>query len=740
MAVNYLRPSTAPMIHVKFGLRYPLFVVLPPLLLLLPLALLFLNNVLRIAPAQVWSIGLAAAAVYGAGAVAFIAAIAPRSQRVGSEQRNLSDAVSNCLQATEIAAALVWLVCGSVLAIGGALFVSPTLAGLQYFVEAALIIAAPSMAWSYWAGKHMLLSIAGDAELEYRGTTYGIAVKVAMVFIGFFAVSVGALVLLVSSHVEARLREAGVASQSILTDVTAFGLIIGLITAIIFAAATFFLARDITRPLNELIHLAREMAEGHFDVRPHVFSDDEVGKLARSFGGTRNALRALLSRIESSGIAITAGVRAMTTGTTALLSGAHEQQDLNAMSSDSVKSVSGEARSVLGAVDKVAGLSYDAAGAAMELNASSTEVARRMEDLFKSVEKTSSSTMEIDATARETSNRTNELAGVGNEVLTFVTEMDAAVAEITRTAHATSDLSNQVRNDAAAGRKAVTETVDGIRKTQDSTGRAVDAFNELQKSVGKIDQIVEFIDSVTDETKLLSLNAAIIAAHAGENDYGFSVIAEEVRNLSERTRRATSEIAGIIHGLQPVTRQAVAALDEGVSNIEHTVGLASQASESLNKIVGSADGSQTMVRKISKAIEEQAQASRHLRDVTGRVSDTIREIHRATEGQADGTRLLAAEAERVRDIAQQVNRSAEEQRVAAGGIATAMEQMAGDVRDIRDRLERQLTQAEQIAGASETTLSIAKKNSTIAEDFNRELEALFASASAFEEEVGRFRV
>ncbi|HSP13831.1 MAG TPA: methyl-accepting chemotaxis protein [Thermoanaerobaculia bacterium] len=739
MAVNYLRPSAAGL-GVSSASRYPLFIVFPPLAVLLPLALAFLAHVLRLDAAEAARIGAFAAVAYGAGSIAFVIAIARRSREVEMATENAGEAVSRCLRATEFGALLLWLAGGSILAIAGTIAVAPSLAGLQYFGEAALIIAAPAMAWSYWAGKQMLLSMARGTEIDYRGNPYSIAVKIAMVFIGFFVVSVGALVLLVSSHVASRLREAGVAAGSIVADLTRYGLVIALLTAVVFAVATFFLARDITAPLNELIHIAREMAEGHFDVSPHVFSDDEIGKLARSFGATRNSLRSLLSRIGSSGADITQGVRAMSSGTTALLSGAHEQQDLNAAETESVRNVSGEARSVLQAVDKVTGVSYESASAATQMNASSTEVAHRMDDLFRSVEKTSSSTLEIDAIARETSRRTNDLTAVSSDVLTFVTEMDASVGEIMRTAHATADLSAQVHNDAVAGQRAVSATTNGIRTTQESTRRAVDAFEELQGSLSKIHQIVEFIESVTDEAKLLSFNAAIIAAHAGEHDYGFSVIAEEVRKLSERTRNAAGEIGGIVRNLRPVAQQAVAALEDGVANVGQTVDLASQAAASLNKIVTSADRSQEIVLTISSAIEEQAMASKHLRDLTARVSDTIRDIDRANETQAEATRLLAEEAEHVRDIAQQVNRSTEEQRIAAGGIATAMENISGDVRVIRDRLERQLVQAEQIATASVTTLSIAQKNSAIAEDFKRELEGLFASATAFEEEVARFRV
>ncbi len=744
MAVQYLRPSgTAIAVPARLTALYGWAIALPPAVALVPVAIAFLASVVHFSPGDLVRVVAAAAVVYGAGVLAFVVFVGRCARDVEEAidtRRNASAVVSQCLASTELGALILWVGAGALLAAAGAYTYAPTLAGLQNFFEAAMIVAAPAMAWSYWTGKKMLLLMAGQVRIHYTGRPYSLGVKIAMVFIGFFGISLGALVQLISSHVAAQLTAAGLDAPAIASDITRYALLMALVTAVVFAVATFFLARDLTSPMNELIRVANEMASGHFDVDARVFADDEVGKLADRFGVTRDSLRSLLSNVGNSGAAITNGVRAMTAGTNALLSGAHEQKDLNQLATESVNAVGSEARSVLEAVDKVAAGSYDSAGSALELNASSTEVARRMDDLFRSVEKTSSSTTEIDATARETSHRTNELSGVGSEVLTFVTQMDASVAEITRTSHATADLSTQVRNDAAAAQQAVTATVEGIRSTQEATRRTAGAFEDLQNSLKKIDQIVLFIDSVTDETKLLSLNAAIIAAHAGEDDYGFSVIAEEVRQLSERTRTATAEIAGIIRGLQPVTKQAVVALGEGVGNVERTVDLAQQASASLEKIVGSSDRSRDMVQKIARSLEEQVMASRHLHDVTSRVSDTIREIHRANEGQAEATRLLAVEADHVKDIAKQVNRAADEQRIASGSIAKSMEQIATDVKMIRDRLERQLAQADQIANASKTTLAIAQKNSSIADDFNRELESLFASASAFENEVARFRV
>ncbi len=717
--------------------RFALAIVLPPLAVALPVAIAFLIHVTRVEVGMATRIAVAAGAAYIAGAIVVMLALARAVRRVRIDldaRRDPSESVSRALSQTVLWSAMLWIGWGLILGMAGAAMINRTLLGLQYFAEASLIVAAPAMAWSYWVGKRLLVrAAAGAARLEYRGRMWSIGAKIAIVFIGFSIVSTGALVLVISSRVATRLGE------EVAYEIGAFGLGVALVTTFIFALATWFLARDITAPMNALVRLAQEMAEGRFTADPRIFSDDEAGKLTHSFGVTRLKLRGLIEHVGDSGESITEGVRRMTGGTDSLVDNAHEQSGMASRSSDALIKVQDEAQSVLREADRVADLTADSAGRATELRASVVEVSRRMDELFHSVEKSSAAATEIDASARETASRTMTLASIGNDVVAFVAEMDATADQITQTAQQTAALSTLVRNHAAEGRVAVDETVDGIRSAQESTRRTAGAFDALQKSLGQIDQILLFIDDVTNRTNLLSLNAAIIAAQAGRQDHGFSVIAEEIRQLADRTRNATKEIAGIIRNVQPIARQAVEALEEGVVNVDRTVELAHNAATALVTILGSADRSLEMTQSITRALEEQSKASHHLHNVAARMSENIAEMHRATEGQAVATRMLAAEAERVSDIALQVKRATTEQTAAGDGIAKAMEQIANDVLSIRDRLDRQLRQAEQIAAVSKVTLSIAERNRTIAEQFRTALQALLHSGREFEAEVARFR-
>ncbi|HYC90310.1 MAG TPA: HAMP domain-containing methyl-accepting chemotaxis protein [Thermoanaerobaculia bacterium] len=529
------------------------------------------------------------------------------------------------------------------------------------------------------------------------------------------------------------------AYRGIPNQVMTYTLIVMLLTTAAFIVATIVLSRDVTHPLHELRGVAQEMAGGNFEVAPRVFADDEVGQLAGSFGETRFNLRRLLGRVGGSGTTITDGVRVITGGTEMLLARSREQSELTQRSTSSLENVRGGIREVLQAADTVNDLTHDASARSLELQASAEEVARSMDYLFQSVEKTSSSATQMNATMGETSQRTEVLASIGEEVLSFVAEMDSTVSELLTSSQSTAELAEQVREDARGGGDAVQRTVEGINATHELTVSTARTMDELQRSVGEISRILSVIEEVANQTNLLSLNAAIIAAQAGEHGAGFTVVSDEIRQLAERTRGSTKEIAAIIKAVQSGSRAAVAKMHEGVARVTQNVKLAEEAASSLTKIVASATRSYEMATRISRSLGEQSSASRRLHEVTSRMSDHIAEINRATSEQARGTQLMAQESERVRDIAAQVKNATEEQSQAGRGITAALERMADDARAMRDLLERQLEETDRIADASRVMLDIARQNDDVAREFDSTMQNLVRSGREFETEVGRFR-
>ncbi|HEV7768750.1 MAG TPA: methyl-accepting chemotaxis protein [Thermoanaerobaculia bacterium] len=829
----------------SFTRRYLLWLLIPPIVISIPPALLFLSQVVQLTSTGAGMLALMLVVMYAGGCVLFTLTVRPYAEAVEEAIRgrgDLSTAMSECLDRTKTVSIALWVGGGLVFAaIAAAIFMRSVL-GFAYFIVSSLIAAFVSVVWGYAMGKHRLNEAASEAgqRVHYTGNELSLGKKIAIVFIGSLTISMAALTLLISSRVSSTLEILAITSASdrftrvldsasipanvdeatletlrlyipaeyslhvidrqngsviktkqgdplaaneidairkigsgdsrafigphvirfqLLKDnrsilvlaipwtpyknipfqITFYTIIVALLTTIVFGAATIVLSRDVTRPLRELRELSREMAEGNFDVAPRVFADDEVGQLADSFGETRSNLRRLLGRVGGSGSTITDGVRVITGGTEMLLSRSQDQTDLTQSSSLALENVRGGIGSVLGAADTVSDLTQDASARALELQASAEEVARSMDVLFQSVEKTSSSTTEMNASMNEMSNRTEVLAGIGDEVLSFVSEMDSTVSELLSSSHSTAELAQQVREDASAGGAAVNRTVEGIEATHELTMSTAKTIDELQRSVGQISQILNVIEEVANRTNLLSLNAAIIAAQAGEHGAGFTVVADEIRELAERTRGSTKEIGTIIKAVQSGSRTAVQKMHEGVARVTDNVKLAQDAAQSLGKIVASATRSFEMATRISRALSEQSSASRRLHEVTSRMSDHISEINRATREQARGTQMMAQESERVRDIAAQVKSATEEQSLAGKGITIALEKIADDARAMRDLLERQLQETDRIADASRVMLDIAQKNDAIAREFNVTVQNLVRSGQDFESEVTRFR-
>ncbi|MGK2859932.1 MAG: methyl-accepting chemotaxis protein [Thermoanaerobaculia bacterium] len=526
---------------------------------------------------------------------------------------------------------------------------------------------------------------------------------------------------------------------SIPAQIAKFTVIVSIITTLIFVAVTLFLSKDLGGPLRELRRSAMRMAQGDFGSEARIFADDEVGSLAASFDETRVNLRSLLAKMGDRGNAITEGVKVISSGTDTLVTGAREQTELTRNASAAVSNVRSGAETVVTATDKVGEFASESSSRATELLAAAEHVVRNMDELFNSVDKSSSSVAQMNATAGSTSGRTDVLSNIGEEVLSFVTEMDATIDELRKTAQSTAEISRRVREDAAAGSDAVGKTVRGIQETSQTTMLTAQVMNELQKSIGKISQILTVIEEVTNKTNLLSLNAAIIAAQAGEQGSSFTVVADEIRELAERTRGSTKEIGGIVKAIQHGSKEVVGSMHEVVENVKKSVQLAQEAADSLSKIQQSSGRTWEMANQISSALDEQGAASRHLHDVTSRMSDHIGEIHRATTEQASATQMLSEESERVRDIALQVKRSADEQSLSARGIGDAMENIANDIGAIRKMLESQRKETEKISKASSTMLDIAQANDSIAQEFNRALGDLMETGREFDNELKRFR-
>eukprot|EP00003_Mantamonas_plastica_P030768 TRINITY_DN7755_c0_g2_i1.p1 TRINITY_DN7755_c0_g2~~TRINITY_DN7755_c0_g2_i1.p1 ORF type:complete len:609 (-),score=96.07 TRINITY_DN7755_c0_g2_i1:406-2232(-) len=206
-------------------------------------------------------------------------------------------------------------------------------------------------------------------------------------------------------------------------------------------------------------------------------------------------------------------------------------------------------------------------------------------------------------------------------VATAINEMSAAAGEIAQNAQQTADAANTADQDSRASLETVAASRDAVQKLATEVTAAANVIDTLGKDVSSITTVLEVIQGIAEQTNLLALNAAIEAARAGEAGRGFAVVADEVRNLAQRTQASTEEINNMIERLQKGANDAVEVMKASTAVSNVSMEKAQDAMEALNRIAEAITSISQMTSQIATASEEQTSVTEELNSSITRISD-----------------------------------------------------------------------------------------------------------------------
>jgi methyl-accepting chemotaxis protein len=548
--------------------------------------------------------------------------------------------------------------------------------------------------------------------------------------------AIGDVALRVSLSLDAELEAVANARRNI-------ALAGGLGLALAFGAS-LVVSRGLLRPILQLRDAAGKVGGGDLRIELGGARGDELGEVSRAFqrmardlGGTVGRVAEGANRVDGIAGGISLAAEGLVEVARAQARSAEETAEVLAELGADVQQIAQQAAESARSLDEA----VDGSSASFrELAVSGDQLARNASDFAERSEEIGQSIEQMIASATDVGAATSQLLSAVRSTADSMASMETATSDVSSHVETTARLSGDVVTASEDGRQLVRSTVAGMDTIRSTTAEAQAVIASLRHRADAIGRVVAVIDEVTDETALLALNAAIIAAQAGERGKAFAVVADEMKALANRVQEGAKEIDGLVGAVQAESANAVRSIERGAASVQEVVGLARKAEKSLDQIAEAARESGDRMGESARAASAQKAVASEVAKQMDLVRQSAERIREATREQEQGNQVVRSSSEALRGVAREVRTTIEEQARGAAHIGTNIETVQRAVRDITRGLAGQAAAHDRVARLVKASREHTQSHEESAARLGGAAGELAREAQILREAVSRFRI
>ncbi|HXI89722.1 MAG TPA: ABC transporter substrate-binding protein [Blastocatellia bacterium] len=494
---------------------------------------------------------------------------------------------------------------------------------------------------------------------------------------------------------------------------------------------------------ERVLEVLAQIAQGDLSVLANGKQLALAGKdrhLLLNLDGLARRLRYIVGRLQRAADSIETVVGEVLRGTQMLSAGVLDEAKSVEETSRSIAEINASMHSVGDSLQTLSNLSQSTSNSVMRMATSINQVSENADELAQFVEETAFAIEDMANTVRKVADSTEALAESAEKTVRAMEAIDNSTRSIGESVNETTMLADEVARSADSGSELVAETATSMSKIKDAIDAATETITRLGRRSDQIGEVTHVINEIADRTHLLALNAAILAAQAGTQGRGFRIVADEIKELSERTSASTREIEEVIKAVREDVTETIERVAVGGQRADAGVDLASRAAALLAEIREKTTAASDRIRLIADSTAIQAAESHTVLEAADLVRQQARGIERATGEQALTSRHIGERALHMSELTEQVRRATREQAKVSRSIAEAMEELTGAVEQIRGASDEQSAGADQVLRAVDTIKEVVSRNQTSISGINSAVDLLVREAELLNREVETFHL
>ncbi len=475
------------------------------------------------------------------------------------------------------------------------------------------------------------------------------------------------------------------------------------------------------------------------DVAPPVAGGDELRALMECHDTLLERVFAMASRTSSHVTEIFPLCHRLDAASRHMVDGSGQQTTKGKETLRAVEEMNTFFNDVLREIEELAVRTDELASISTEMSATTDAIAANVKEYSASVVANTASMEEMAISIRETAANIEALAASTEQTSSSINEISSAIVNVRDLAQMSAEHAEKVRLQAREGIGAMAATSSAMMEIEASSNDSFSAIKRLALHTARVGEFLDVIKEVVAQTNLLSLNASIIAAQAGERGKSFAVVAEEVRGLAHRTAASTREIEELVKNMHQETAAVEKAVTMGKEKVAEGVGISAGAVEALHRIEESAADASSMVKKIASATVEQAAGSRLITDEAQKNLERVKQVTRAIQEQERGISQIVTTLEHMGTVAQKITISTEEQ---ARGNRLYLKSVLEDndkVKNLRDTSIQQIMMGDVVLNYVREAGALIEANATQTRQALAEIESINLLTDKLQEELTCFR-